>query len=71
MVLTEHEFLSWKEDDVTQEFFKKLKQIREQMKEELVLGLYDNSDYARGKAMCLLELIEMKYEDFMERVDDK
>jgi hypothetical protein len=70
MLITEDEFQRWKEDDVTQMLFGKLKQTREKIKENLVLGLYDTPEFARGKAMCLLDILEMKYEDFVERDDD-
>lgn len=66
MLLTEEEFLHWKEDDVTREFFKGLRKVREDMKEKLILGLYDNPEFVVGKASALQELIEMKYDEFQE-----
>lgn len=67
MVLTEEEFLHWKEDEVTVEFFKKLKLVREEMKETMILGLYDNPEFVVGKAMALQELLEMGYNEFQEK----
>jgi len=66
VVIIEEEFLNWKEDDVTKQFFKGLKSIRETMKEQMILGLYDNPEFARGKATVLQELLEMDYNEFME-----
>lgn len=66
MVLTEDEYLHWKEDEVTKAFFKGLVKTREAMKEDMILGLYDNPEFVVGKASALQELIEMKYDEFME-----
>lgn len=65
-VITEEEFLRWKEDDVTQHFFEGLFKTREIMKEQMILGLYDNPEFVQGKACALQELLEMKYNEFME-----
>lgn len=64
--VTEEDFLRWKEDEVTIQFFAGLKQVRESMKENLILGLYDNSEFVQGKACALQELLEMHYNEFME-----
>jgi hypothetical protein len=66
MVLTEEEFLNWKEDEVTKAFFKGLVLVREKMKEQMILGLYDNPEFVQGKASALLEIREMSYDEFME-----
>jgi len=66
MVITEDEFLRWKEDDTTKSFFKGVFKVRETMKENLILGIYDNPEFVCGKASALQELIEMKYDDFQE-----
>lgn len=64
--ITEEEFLRWKEDEVTLRFFYGLNRIRETMKEQMILGLYDNPEFVQGKAQALQELLEMKYDEFME-----
>lgn len=64
--LTEEEFLRWKEDEVTVLFFKMLHLTRETMKEHMILGIYDNPEFVHGKAQAIQELLEMKYNEFME-----
>lgn len=64
--ISEEEFLRWKEDEVTIRFFEGLRKIRETMKEHMILGLYDNPEFVQGKAQAVQELIEMKYNEFME-----
>lgn len=71
MVLTEEEFLEWKRQDVTKEFFKALKNHREVMKEDHISGLYENPEFAQGKAAILKELIEMNYSEMQEILHDK
>ena len=66
MVLTEQEWLEWKQLDVTQEFFKNLKKAREKIKEDVINGLYANDEFAKGKATCIQELLELDYNEFME-----
>ena len=66
MVITEAEFQNWKEDVVTRSLMVALRRTREELKEDVILGVYENSDFVRGKATCLQELLEMKYEDLQE-----
>lgn len=66
MVVTEDEFLRWKEDDITKQFFKCLEISRETMKENMILGLYDNPEVVVGKGIVLKELLDMKYNEFQE-----
>lgn len=66
MVVTEDEFLEWKQMSITKQFFSNLKQKREELKEHIVHNAYENDEFAKGKVMALLELIEMNYEQFME-----
>lgn len=66
MVLTESEFLEWKQNDVTKQFMNNLKIIREKLKENLVLDIYDNPKFVRGKATAVQEILEMDYNEFME-----
>lgn len=66
MLITEDEFLSWKTNEVTKALFVGLKNTRERMKEQSILGLYDNPEFVQGKAMAVQELLEMNYTEFME-----
>lgn len=66
MVITEDEFLHWKEDEITKQFFKCLAISRETMKENMILGLYDNPEVVVGKGIVLKELLEMNYNEFQE-----
>ena len=66
MVTTEQEFLEWKENSTTQEFFKGLRKERERIKEHVVRSSYDNEEKAKGIAQGLQDLVDMKYDDFKE-----
>jgi hypothetical protein len=66
MVVTEDEFLRWKEDEITKQFFKCLAMSRETMKENMILGLYETPEIVVGKGIVLKELLDMKYEEFQE-----
>lgn len=68
MIVTEEEWKDWKQHEVTKAFFKSLDKEREKIKEEMVLGLFEDDGVARGMARCLLDLREMKYSDFREVV---
>lgn len=61
MVLQESEWLEWKQLDVTKEFFKALKKKREEFKENLANDVYENDSLVKGKAMALLEILEMTF----------
>ena len=66
MVLTQEEWDSWKQSPVTKEFFKMLVKERESVKEELVLGNYEEDEKARGIARCLSDLSSLDYDSFRE-----
>lgn len=68
MFISEIEFLEWKENAVSKKFFENLKALREQIKEDLAHQLYANPEFACGKAGLAEQLIEMQYNDFMEKV---
>lgn len=68
MIITEEEWNDWKQHEVTREFFKSLKEERERIKEQLILGGFDEEGVARGMARGLQDLIDMKYDDFRELV---
>lgn len=66
MVVTEPDFLEWKQHSVTQAFLKGLRKEREVLKEQVIHSSFENEDFAKGKAMAILELLEMTYQDYME-----
>ena len=66
MVTTEQEFLEWKENSTTKEFFKGLRKERERIKENVVRSSYDNEERVKGIAQGLQDLIEMDYNNFKE-----
>lgn len=66
MLVIEEEWLSWKQHPVTEEYFKMLVKERERVKENLVMGAYEDVGKAQGVAQALLDLKEMKYADFRE-----
>ena len=66
MILTEEEWMLWKDSQTTREFFRMLKVERERVKELLILGLYEKDEQARGIARCLEQLQEMDFMDFRE-----
>lgn len=66
MLVVQEEWLEWKQHPTTIEFFKSLDREREHIKEQLVLGLFEEDEKARGIAKCLLDLQEMKYEEWRE-----
>ena len=67
MVLTEQEFLAWKQEEVTKAFFKSLSNNREELKEGLVNGLYnDQVQEIQGRCAAVNNIITASYEDVME-----
>lgn len=66
MVVTEEEWSSWKQHPVTEEYFKMLVKERERIKENLVMGAYEDVSRAYGMAVTLQQLKEMKYDEFRE-----
>lgn len=67
MVLTQEEFLDWTQHSVTKAFFKSLSNNREELKEGLVSGLYDESvSNIQGRCAAVSNIINATYEDVME-----
>jgi len=64
IVVTEPEFLEWKQHRVTQAFMKAIWNDREYLKEMLLAGTEDDSNL-RGRAATLGLLLGMTYEDLM------
>lgn len=71
MVLTEEEWLEWKGNPTTREFFRMLHREREKVKEELLDGIYEEDERARGIAICLRQLQELTYDNFREAAYEK
>ena len=69
IVVTEQEYLDWKDSRVTRAFFKALDNDREWIKEMLLAGTEDDSE-VRGRAAALTNILRMKYEDLMEAVKE-
>ena len=69
--ISPEDFQQWWTSDTTKFVLRALKNHREVMKEDLIKGLYDNPEFAMGKASALLEILEMTYEQLMEIVSDK
>lgn len=69
MLIQEPEWLEWKQNDVTQQFFKALKKTREYLKENLIRGNFENEDYVKGKAATLQDLLEMSVQDLQEIIN--
>lgn len=68
MIFSEDEFLEWKQNPVTVEFFRLLKTKREEFKENLIADVYEDEGFVKGKASAMLELIEMKWSDLQEGI---
>ena len=64
IVVTEPEFLEWKQHRVTQAVMKAMWNDREYLKEMLLAGTEDDSNL-RGRAAALGLLLGMTYDDLM------
>jgi len=69
MVVTEPEFLDWKQSPVTSAFMKALFNDREYLKEMLLAGTDDDSN-VRGRAAAIALIMTMTYEDLMESLKE-
>ena len=70
MVITEPEFLDWKSNEMTKEFFKGLRKERERIKENVINSSYDNEEKAKGMAHALSLLLNMDYNEFKEMLSN-
>ena len=60
------EFLEWIALPVTKALFKNLKAEREEMKENLVKGIYEGQeDKVKGLCMSISNLLDIQYEDIV------
>ena len=70
MLLTQQEFQEWKQEEVTKAFFKALQNNREELKEGLVSGLYDDRIMdVQGRCAAVLQIITVEYEDLVESLN--
>jgi len=70
MVLTEQEFLEWKEHPATKTLMKALRNDREFMKEQLCRGQVENEEEVRGRCNAILNIIALDYKDLVEGARD-
>ncbi len=67
-VVTQQEYQEWLESPVTKAFFKALEANREELKENIVVGLYDEKQELEVKGICksVINILDMSYEQLME-----
>ena len=72
MIITKSEYQEWLENSVTKAFFKALKSNREELKENLVIGLYEEKQELEVKGICksVSNILDMTYEQLMEGYAD-
>ena len=70
MVVTEQEFLEWKESRVTKAFYKALSKDREWLKEVLLAGSEDDAN-VRGRAAAITAILALDYESLMSTLAEK
>lgn len=68
MILTQVEFQEWLQHPVTKTFFKSLSNNREELKENIVIGLYDENEEKEVKGICksVSRILDVTYEEVME-----
>lgn len=69
MLVTEPEFLDWKQHRITRAFMKALLNDRDTLKEMLVAGSEDDNNL-RGRIAILGLLMTMDYSDMMESLKE-
>lgn len=70
-MITQEDYNEWKTQEVTKRFFKFLRDNKERLKEDWVIGLYEEDENLRGRCQMLSLIIDVEYEDIMEKVDGK
>ena len=70
MILTQEEFLEWKQHQVTKTLLKALSNDREYMKEMIVRGNVENVEEAKGRCNAILRLLDLTYEDLVNGARD-
>jgi len=69
IVVTEEEFVQWRDSRATRAFMFALKQDREWLKEMLLAGTEDDAGL-RGRASAVTQIINITYEELMESVKE-
>ena len=69
-MISNEEWHTWKYSDTGKVFFSLLKKKREEMKENLIIGRYEDEDFVKGKAMALFELLNLDYDSLLEEIND-
>jgi hypothetical protein len=69
--LTPEDFQQWWTNDTTKTFLRALKNHREVLKEDVVRQVYENPEFACGKADAILEILEMSYENLQGLLSEK
>ena len=69
IVVTEEEFLQWRDSRVTRAFMLALKNDREWLKEMLLAGTEDDAGL-RGRAAAVTQIINLTYDELMESVKE-
>lgn len=64
-MITEDEFRQWKKEEVTLQFFKRLREQLEVLKENLIFNNVSSEDegVVKGKGICLAEILNITYDD--------
>ena len=68
MTITRQEFLEWQTNSVTEAFISRIRQDREDMKEGLCNGAYENPEEVMGRCKVLAILLDLRYEDLVPQV---
>ena len=61
--VTEEDFKEWVQSPVTKKFFRILVDEREEMKEGLVNGNYENEEMVKGRCQALALILDIDYKD--------
>jgi hypothetical protein len=69
IVVTEEEFVQWRDSRVTRAFMFALKQDREWLKEMLLAGTEDDAGL-RGRAAAVTQILNLTYEELMESIKE-
>jgi len=69
IVVTEEEYVQWRDSRVTRAFMFALKQDREWLKEMLLAGTEDDAGL-RGRAAAVTQILNLTYEELMESIKE-
>lgn len=64
--ITEQEFQDWKQNPVTEKLMYILTKEREEMKEGLVYGTYDEEHEVKGRCRAIANIVNIEYGDLYE-----